>query len=266
MRKVSVFNFLAIGFGLAFLYLPIAILVLYSFSDLALGNKGSGCSMRWYGKLAGDAAIVDAAFNSLGIAVVSASAATLLGVLVAPALFRLDRFRGRLIFASVIGAPLVMPRVVTGLSMLLLFVAIAADRGFWTVVAAHTMMAMCFVAVILQARLVDFDQSLEEAAMDLGAPPLRTFLTVTLPLIAPAVAAAWLLAFVLSLGDLVIASFTTAPEVATLPIYIYSVIRSGVNPEINALCSILLAVVGTAVLSAAMLAKRTGTGRGPARP
>ena len=152
-------------------------------------------------------------------------------------------------------APLVMPEVITGLSMLLLFVAVSVDRGFWTVAIAHTTMAMCFVTVIVQSRLVDFDMNLEEAAMDLGAPPLRTFLTVTLPLILPAIAAAWMLAFALSLDDLVIASFTTGPGATTLPIRIYSEVRLGVKPEMNAVCSIMVGVVGVAVLAASLLAK-----------
>jgi putrescine transport system permease protein len=266
MRKVTLSNVLAIVLGMAFLYLPIAILVVYSFNASRLVTVWGGWSTRWYTELAGDAAILDAALISLRLAVVSATAATLLGVLAALALVRLGRFRGRLLFASMIYAPLVMPEVITGLSMLLLFVALAIGRGFWTVAIAHTTMAMCFVTVIAQSRLVDFDRSLEEAAMDLGAPPLRTFVTVTLPLIAPAIAAAWMLAVALSLDDLVIASFTTGPAATTLPIRIYSEIRLGVKPEINAVCSIFIAVVGVAVLGASLLAKLTGVRGTPARP
>jgi putrescine transport system permease protein len=154
-----------------------------------------------------------------------------------------------------------MPEVITGLSMLLLFVAVSADRGFWTVAIAHTTMALCFVAVIVQARLVDFDMSLEEAAMDLGASPARTFMTVTLPLALPAIAASWMLAFALSLDDLVIASFTTGPGATTLPIRIYSEVRLGVSPEMNAVCSIMIAVVGIAVIAASLLTK-LGAARG----
>ena len=265
MRRVTLINVLAIMLGIAFLYLPIAILVIYSFNASRLVTVWGGWSTRWYSALAGDGAILDAAFISLRLAMVSASAATLLGVPAALALVRLGGFRGRLPFASMIYAPLVMPEVITGLSMLLLFVALAIDRGFWTVAIAHTTMAMCFVTVIVQSRLVDFDLSLEEAAMDLGAPPLRTFLTVTLPLIAPAIAAAWMLAFALSLDDLVIASFTTGPAATTLPIRIYSEIRLGVKPEINAVCSIFIAVVGVAVLGASLLAKLTGARGNAAR-
>ena len=265
MRKVTLFNVAAIVLGVAFLYLPIGILVIYSFNASRLVTVWGGWSTRWYTELAGDAAILDAAFISLRLAAVSASAATLLGVLAALALVRVGRFRGRLLFASMIYAPLVMPEVITGLSMLLLFVALAADRGFWTVAIAHTTMAMCFVTVIVQSRLIDFDLNLEEAAMDLGAPPLRAFLTVTLPLVAPAIAAAWMLAFALSLDDLVIASFTTGPAATTLPIRIYSEIRLGVKPEINAVCTIFIAVVGVAVLSASLLAKLAAARGTPAR-
>jgi len=265
MRKVSLFNVFAVVIGIVFLYLPIAILVIYSFNASRLVSVWGGWSTRWYAELVSDAAILDAAFISLRVAVVSACAATLLGVFAALALVRLGCFRGRLLFASMIYAPLVMPEVITGLSMLLLFVAVAAERGFWTVVIAHTTMAMCFVTVIVQSRLIDFDRSVEEAAMDLGAPPLRTFLTVTLPLIVPAIAAAWMLAFALSLDDLVIASFTTGPGATTLPIRIYSEIRLGVKPEINAVCSIFIAVVGVAVLCASLLVKLTGARNTPAR-
>jgi putrescine transport system permease protein len=258
MRKVTAFNLLAIVLGVAFLYLPIVILVVYSFNASRLVAVWGGWSTQWYAELAHDSAILDAAFISLRVAFVSASAATVLGTLAAVALVRFGRFRGRLVFASMIYAPLVMPEVVTGLSMLLLFVAIVIDRGFWTLVIAHATMATCFVTVIVQSRLIDFDMNLEEAAMDLGAPPLRTFLTVTLPLILPAIAAAWMLAFALSLDDLVIASFTTGPGAVTLPIRIYSEVRLGVKPEINAVCTIFVAVVGVAVLVASLLAKLTG--------
>ncbi len=262
MRRVSAVNLAAIILGIAFLYLPIVVLVIYSFNASRLVAVWGGWSTRWYAELIGDAPILDAAFISIRLALVSASAATILGTLAALALARFGRFRGRLPFAAMIYAPLVMPEVVTGLSLLLLFVAIAADRGFWTVAVAHTTMAMCFVTVIVQSRLVDFDMSLEEAAMDLGATPLRTFFAVTLPLILPAIAAAWMLAFALSLDDLVIASFTTGPGATTLPIRIYSEVRLGVKPEMNAVCSIMVAVVGIAVIASSLLAKLSGGERG----
>jgi putrescine transport system permease protein len=175
--------------------------------------------------------------------------------LAAVALVRLGRFRGRMLFSGMVYAPLVMPEVITGLSLLLLFVAIGIDRGFWTIAIAHTTLTTCFVAVVVQSRLLSFDRSLEEAAMDLGCPPLKTFLTVTLPLILPALVAGWMLAFTLSLDDLVLASFTTGPGATTLPIRIYSEIRLGVKPEINAVCTIVIAVVSIAIVAASLLAK-----------
>ena len=265
MRRVTAFNLFAIVLGIVFLYLPIVVLVIYSFNDSRLVTVWGGWSTRWYAALASDAALLNAAFISLRAAFVSASLATVLGTLGAVALVRFGRFRGRLLFSSMIYAPLVMPEVITGLSLLLLFVALAIDRGFWTVVIAHTTMATCFVTVIVQSRLIDFDLSLEEAAMDLGAPPLRTFLTITLPLIVPAIAAAWMLAFALSLDDLVIASFTTGPGATTLPIRIYSEVRLGVKPEINAVCSLFIAVVCIAVLSASLAAKLTAARAAPTR-
>jgi putrescine transport system permease protein len=265
MRKVSAFNVVAIVVGIAFLYLPIAVLVIYSFNASRLVTVWGGWSTRWYAELLHDEALLDSAFISIRLALTAATAATILGTLAALALVRFGRFRGRLLFASMIYAPLVMPEVITGLSLLLLFVAVAVDRGFWTVAIAHTTMAVCFVTVIVQSRLVGFDMSLEEAAMDLGAPPLRTFFAVTLPLILPAIAAAWMLAFALSLDDLVIASFTTGPGATTLPIRIYSQVRLGVKPEMNAVCSIMIAVVGVAVIAASLLGKLTGARGTPAR-
>jgi putrescine transport system permease protein len=261
MRKLSAFNFATLIVGIAFLYLPIVILIIFSFNASRLVSVWGGWSTRWYAALAQDAALLQAASISFRIAIIAATLATFLGTLAAVALVRFGRFRGRLLFAAMIYAPLVMPEVVTGLSMLLLFVAVSVDRGFWTVVIAHTTMATCFVAVIVQSRLVDFDISLEEAAMDLGASPGKTLLLVTLPLIFPAIAASWMLAFALSLDDLVIASFTTGPGATTLPIRIYSEVRLGVSPEMNAVCSIIVAVVGLAVIAASILTK-LNTARG----
>jgi len=256
-RGLSWFNVTSVALGLAFLYLPIVILVIYSFNASQLVTVWGGWSTRWYAVLLGDRALIDAASVSLGIALLSAAAATVLGTFAALALTRFSRFRGRTAFSAMVYAPLVMPEVITGLSLLLLFVAVDFDRGFMTVTIAHTTLIMCFVAVVVQARLVDFDRSLEEAAMDLGCPPLRTFLTVTLPLIAPAVIAGFLLAFSLSLDDLVIASFTTGPGATTLPIRIYSQVRLGVKPEINAVCTIMIAVVAVAIIGASLLTRRS---------
>jgi putrescine transport system permease protein len=253
LSRSTWFNVGSIALGLAFLYLPIALLVIYSFNASRLVTIWAGWSTRWYVELLQDQAILEAAWVTLRVAFLSASIATLLGTLAAVALVRLGRFRGRLLFSGMLYAPLVMPEVVIGLSLLLLFVAIGVDRGFWTIVVAHATLTMCFVAVIVQSRLLHFDRSLEEAAMDLGCPPLRTFVKVTLPLILPAIASGWVLAFTLSLDDLVIASFATGPGAITLPIRIYSEIRLGVKPEINAICTVMLAAVALAVLAGYLL-------------
>ncbi|HEX5509575.1 MAG TPA: ABC transporter permease [Pseudolabrys sp.] len=256
-RGASGFNVAAVALGLAFLYLPIAILIIYSFNASRLVAVWGGWSLQWYRELFADAGMIESAWVSIRVAALSASAAAVLGTFAAIALARMGRFRGRLLFSGMIYAPLVMPEVITGLSLLLMFVALNADRGFWTVTIAHTTLTLCFVTVIVQSRLVGFDRSLEEAAMDLGCPPLKTFLRITLPLMAPAIAAGWMLAFSLSLDDLVIASFTTGPGATTLPIRIYSEIRLGVRPEINAVCTIMIALVAAGTIAASLLAKRT---------
>src|SRR2546421_4225451 len=257
MRKASRFNVGSVALGLAFLYLPIVILVIYSFNASRLVTVWGGWSTRWYVELLADRAMLESAWVTLRIALLSATAATVLGTLAAIALVRLGRFRGRLLFSGMVYAPLVMPEVITGLALLLLFVAVEIERGFWTIVIAHTTLTLCFVAVIVQSRLVAFDLSLEEAAMDLGCPPPRTFLTVTLPLIWPAIASGWMLAFALSLDDLVIASFVSGPGATTLPLRIYSEVRLGVKPEINAVCTIMIAVVAAGLIAASLLTKRS---------
>jgi putrescine transport system permease protein len=257
MRKsASTFNVTSVALGLAFLYLPIAILVIYSFNASRLVTVWGGWSTRWYVELLNDRDMLDAAWTSLRIAALSATAATVLGTLAAVTLVRAGRFPGRTLFSAMIFAPLVMPEVITGLSLLLLFVALNVDRGFWTVTFAHTTVTLSFVTVVVQSRLLGFDRSLEEAAMDLGCPPLKTFLTVTLPLIFPAIAAGWMLAFTLSFDDLVIASFSTGPGASTLPMRIYSQVRLGVKPEINAICTIMISVVALGVVIAALVGKR----------
>jgi putrescine transport system permease protein len=255
-RGLSAFNVVSIVLGIAFLYLPIVILMIYSFNASRMVGVWGGWSTRWYVELMNDRAMLEAAWTSLRIAFLSATAATVLGTLAAIALVRAGRFRGRVLFTGLVYAPLVMPEVITGLALLLLFVAAEVERGAWTITVAHTTLTTCFVTVVVQARLLSFDTSLEEAAMDLGCPPLKTFLTVTLPLIAPALFAGWTLAFTLSLDDLVIASFTTGPGATTLPIRIYSEVRLGVKPEINAVCTIMIAVVATALVAASLLVKR----------
>src|SRR4051812_12186076 len=261
--RVSWFNVSSLVVGLAFLYLPILVLVAYSFNASRLVTVWGGFSVRWYGDLFRNAALVEAASVSLRIALVSSLAATVLGTLAAVALVRYGRFAGRTLFTGMVYAPMVMPEVITGLSLLLLFVALDLDRGFWTVTLAHTTLTMCFVAVVVQARLVSFDRSLEEAAMDLGASPVKTFFVVTLPLIAPAIGAGFLLACTLSLDDLVIASFTSGPGATTLPMRIYGQARLGVTPEINAASTILTVLVGVGVVRAPLVSRRATPGREP---
>jgi putrescine transport system permease protein len=255
MRRFSAFNLVSVVLGFAFLYLPIVLLVIYSFNASRLVTVWGGFSMKWYASLMHNEAILDAAWVTLRVGLLSASIATILGTMAAVALVRRGRFFGRTLFTGMVLAPLVMPDVITGLSLLLLFVAIGFDRGLWTVTLAHISFSMCFVAVVVQSRLVTFDRSLEEAALDLGAPPIKAFFFVTLPIIFPAVAAGWLLAFTLSLDDLVIASFTTGPGATTLPMKIYSQVRLGVTPEINAVCTILVALVTIGVLATTIATK-----------
>ncbi|QWG14112.1 ABC transporter permease subunit [Bradyrhizobium sediminis] len=257
LNRISPFNVVSLALGLAFLYLPIVILVIYSFNASRLVTVWGGWSLRWYREFLHDRAMLDAAWMSLKVAAVSATSATLLGTLAAVALSRGERFKGRTLFSGMLYAPLVMPEVITGLSLLLLFVAVGAERGFWTVTIAHTTLTMCFVAVVVQSRLAPLDRSLEEAAMDLGCNPVQAFLRVTLPLIFPAIAAGWMLAFTLSLDDVVIASFTTGPGSATLPIRIYSEVRLGVKPEINAICTLVLALIAVVIIVASFASKLT---------
>jgi len=257
--RISRFNIASLTLGLAFLYLPIVILVIYSFNASRLVTVWGGWSLRWYQEFFNDKAMIDAAWMSLRVAVASATIATVLGTLAAVALSRGENFRGRTLFSGMLYAPLVMPEVITGLSLLLLFVALNAERGFWTVTAAHTTLTMCFVTVVVQSRLGSLDRSLEEAAMDLGCDPFRAFIAVTLPLIAPAIAAGWMLAFTLSLDDLVVASFTTGPGAATLPIRIYSEVRLGVKPEINAICTLVIALIAVVIVVASLASKLTST-------
>ena len=252
----SRFNIASVTAGFAFLYLPIVLLIIYSFNASRLVTVWAGFSTEWYVALWNNQALLDAAWVTLRVGLISATFATVLGTMAALALTRYTRFRGRLLFSGMVFAPLVMPEVITGLSLLLLFVALGVDRGLMTVTLAHITFSMCFVAVVVQSRLLTFDRSLEEAAMDLGATPVKTFFAITLPVIAPAIISGWMLAFTLSLDDLVIASFTSGPGATTLPMKIYSQVRLGVTPEINAICTILIAIVATGVLIASVVNKR----------
>lgn len=253
---------LAVVFGFVFLYAPIVSLVVFSFNDSRLVTVWGGFSTRWYGELLRDRQIISAAWISLKVAFFSATLATIIGTLGAFVLTRFSKFTGRLILTAMITAPLVMPEVITGLSLLLLFVSMEqmvgwpAGRGMITVIIAHTTFCAAFVAVIAQSRLRSMDDSLEEAARDLGAGPVRVFFDVTLPVIAPALVAGWLLAFTLSLDDLVIASFVSGPGASTLPMVIFSKIRLGVSPDVNALATIIIGFVLVAVVIAGWLMRR----------
>lgn len=252
--------------GLAFLYLPILLLVAFAFSDSRIPFQWGGFSLRWFVALAGNERMLEAAWLSLRIAAGAATLGTILGGAAGWALARFGPFRGRALFGALVGAPLVLPEVVTGLSLLLLFVTLEAatgwpaGRGAQTVLLAHATLGAAFVAVVVQARLAELDRELEEAAMDLGAGPFTAFRTVTLPLMLPAVVAGWLLAFTLSLDDLVLASFVSGPAGTTLPMVVFSMLRLGLTPEVNALAALVLAVVGGAVALAALLLARNGRG------
>lgn len=253
--------------GFAFLWLPILLLVIYAFSADRIPFQWGGFSLRWFAALMEDERVIEAALLSLRIAAGAATLAVLLGGAAGWALARYGRFRGRALFGTLIGAPLVLPEVVTGLSLLLLFVALEAvtgwpgGRGATTVLMAHATLGAAFVAVVVQARLAETDRSLEEAAMDLGATPVEAFRTVTLPLIAPALGAGWLLAFTLSLDDVVIASFVSGPAGTTLPMALFAMLRRGLTPEVNALGAVVVLGVGSLLaVAAALLRPRRGPG------
>ncbi len=240
--------------GFAFLYLPILSLVIFSFNANRLVTVWSGFSVQAYSDLWSDPQLIPAAILSLQIGAIAASIALVLGTLCAVALVRFRRFRGRTILQGTVSAPLVMPDVITGLALLLLFVAMESligwprGRGMLTIIIAHATFCTAYVAVVVQSRLADFDLSLEEAAMDLGASPVRVFFDITLPIIAPALISGWLLAFTLSLDDLVIASFVSGPGASTLPMVIFSKVKLGVSPEVNALATIIIGAVALGVV------------------
>ncbi len=256
MRRLSGFNIVALTFGFAFLYIPILILVIYSFNESKLVTVWAGFSTKWYGELLQNQAFLDAAWVTIKVGLFSSIIATILGTMAAFVLVRSGRFFGRTLFSGMIYAPLVMPEVITGLSLLLLFISIGMPRGVTTIVLAHATFSMCYVSVVVSSRMATFDRSLEEAAYDLGCTGWDAFKSVTLPIIAPAVISGWLLAFTLSLDDLVIASFTAGPSSTTLPIKIYSSVRLGVSPEINALSTIIIAIVTVGVITVSLTSKR----------
>ena len=249
-RGLTAFHLAVLAAGFAFLYVPIALVVLYSFNASRLVTVWGGFSTQWYVSLFANEPLLQAASISFRVALASAALSTVLGTCAAFALHRFGRFPARTLFMGMLYAPLVMPEVIIGLALLLLFVGLGIDRGFWTIVIGHTTLGLCFVAVVVQARLSGFDRSLEEAAQDLGASPACTFRAITLPLIAPAMAAGFLLAFTISLDDFVIASFTSGPGSTTLPMRIYSQVRLGLTPEINAISTLLIGIVGLSLLAA----------------
>jgi putrescine transport system permease protein len=253
MKKRSTFIFSALCFGFAFLYVPILLVIIYSFNDSRLVTIWGGWSIRWYIELFNNDNILDAALLSLRIAMVSATCATIMGTLAGIALTRIRQFKGRLLFTGMIISPLVMPEVITGLSLLLLFVSLQnligwpGQRGINTITIAHITFSMAYVAVIIQSRLTNINESIEEAALDLGAKPIRVLWDITLPIILPAMISGWLLSFTLSLDDLVIASFVSGPGATTLPMLIFSKVRLGIAPDINALATILITIVAIGV-------------------
>jgi len=267
MKKRSSFLLISTVLGFAFLYVPIISLVIFSFNESKLVTVWAGFSTKWYGELLNDPQILGAAWISFKIAFTSASLALVLGTLASLVLVRFRRFVGKTVLGGMITAPLVMPDVIIGLSLLLLFVAMEATfgwpagRGLTTIIIAHTTFCMAYVAVVVQSRLIDMDESLEEAALDLGARPARVFFDITLPVIAPALVSGWLLAFTLSLDDLVIASFVSGPGASTLPMVIFSKVRLGVSPDINALATIMISVIAVCIIVASWVAGRNAAAR-----
>jgi putrescine transport system permease protein len=260
--RISWFVILWLVVVFAFLYAPIVSVVVYSFNASKLVTVWGGWSFKWYGALANDRAIIDAAILSLEIAAISSTLATILGTIAGYVLVRFPKFLGRTAFSGMVNAPLVMPEVITGLSMLLLFISMEQligwpqGRGFTTVVIAHTTFTLSYVAVVMRSRFLVLDLSLEEAAQDLGAKPFKVFFVITLPIVMPAIVSGWLLGFTISLDDLVITSFTNGPGSTTLPQVVFSKVRLGLDPKINALATIIIAVVSIGVIFATIHMRR----------
>ncbi|MCF6766382.1 ABC transporter permease subunit [Thiotrichales bacterium 19S3-7] len=267
MLKKFKFSNIILLLGITFLYLPLVVLVIFSFTNSALITVWGGFSTVWYKVLFQDADIISSALRSLKLAICAATGALILGTMAAYTLTRFNKFRSRSIFYGLTLTPLVMPDVVIGISLLLMFVSLQHIiisvfggnfdiRGFFTIFAAHVTFCTAYVTIVMQSRLAHIDRSIEEAAMDLGAKPAKTFFMITLPQIIPSLIAAWLLAFTLSLDDLVITEFVASPEQSTLPMYIYSTVKTGPTPEINALATIIIAIVTIAVITATLLSFR----------
>jgi putrescine transport system permease protein len=256
MTRLTLFNKTSLILGFAFLYIPIIILIVFSFNESKLVTVWGGFSTKWYGELMSNQGIKDAAWVTLKVAFTSSTIATFLGTIAGLVMAKFGRFRGRTLFSGMIYAPMVMPEVIIGLSLLLMFVALSINRGVMTVTLAHITFSMCYVAVVVQSRMSSYDDSINEAALDLGCTPFKTFILITLPIIMPAVISGWLLSFTLSLDDLVIASFTSGPGSTTLPMKIYSMVRLGVTPEINAVSTILVGLVALGVVAGSFIGKK----------
>lgn len=265
MIRFSKFNFASLMFGYGFLYIPILYLMVYSFNDSRIIGDWAGFSLRWYSKLIEDELMINAVLNSFEIAAITATISVILGTMAAIIMVRLKRFGGRTLFSGLISAPLVMPEVITGLAILLMFVTLEraigwpSERGMITITIAHITLTMSYVYLVVQARLADFDMSLEEAAMDLGAKPSTVFFKITLPLISPSLMSGWLLSFALSLDDVVVASFLAGPGSTTLPILVFSSVRTGVTPELNALATIIVGIVSIGILISGLVIYRRTT-------
>jgi putrescine transport system permease protein len=262
MKRRPWFLFTVLCFGFAFLYVPILSMIVYSFNESRLATVWGGFSTKWYVSLLSNRQVGAALLLSLQIAVISASIATILGTMAGIALARFTRFRGRLLFSGLVTAPLVMPEVITGISSLMLFLLMAewigwpGQRGFTTITLAHITFSMVFVTTVVQARMIQADRAIEEAAMDLGSRPWQVMWDITLPTIFPAILSGWLLAFTISLDDVVITSFTTGPGNTTLPLLIWSKVKLGVTPDINARATLTVLVVGTGVVIAGVILNR----------
>jgi putrescine transport system permease protein len=267
MKRSSTFLITILCFGFAFLYVPILSMIVFSFNRSRLATVWGGFSTQWYGKLFDNQQVLKAAILSLEIALVSATIATILGTMAGLALARFRRFRGRAAFSGLVTAPLIMPEVITGISSLMLFIWMAewigwpGKRGFTTITIAHITFSMTYVATIVQARLSSMDMSVEEAAMDLGSRPWQVLKDVTLPIISPAIVSGWLLAFTISLDDVVITAFTTGPGATTLPLLIWSKVKLGVTPDINALATIIVLVVAIGVVTASIIMAKADRSR-----
>ena len=268
MHRSSTFIFSWMCFGFAFLYVPILILILFSFNNSAIMSVWGGFSLRWYEELFNNEQIIEASLLSLRIAAISATFATILGTMAGLVISQVRNFRGRLLFSGLLGAPLVMPEVITGLSLLLFFVSLQelvgwpGSRGASTITLAHITFSMAYVAVIIQSRLTDMDHSLGQAALDLGAKPHQVLIDITIPIIAPAMISGWLLSFTLSLDDLVLASFTSGAGASTLPMVIFSKIKLGVTPDVNALATMIILIVGIGIFISGYIIHRQNSTRG----